>query len=49
MASVMQLLPELDGEEMVYVQGLLKDWEEKPAQQFAACIARAGRIPSSFC
>ncbi|MCG3158734.1 MAG: hypothetical protein DKINENOH_05378 [bacterium] len=45
MASVMQLLPELDGEEMVYVQGLLKDWEERPAQQFAAMYRARRKDP----
>ncbi|MDZ7268591.1 MAG: NINE protein [candidate division KSB1 bacterium] len=45
MASVMQLLPKLDGEEMVYVQGLLKDWEENPARQFAAMYRARRKDP----
>jgi len=35
MPNIMQLLPELDGDEMVYVQGLLKDFTDEQAQQFA--------------
>ncbi|MBI5471169.1 MAG: TM2 domain-containing protein [Ignavibacteriae bacterium] len=35
MANMMQLLPELDGEEMMYVQSLLKDASDQQATQFA--------------
>jgi len=31
----MEILPELEGYEMVFVQGLLKDMSEQQAQQFA--------------
>jgi len=42
MANVMNLLPEIDGEEMVFVQGLIKEWSDQGAQQFAN-IYRARR------
>jgi TM2 domain-containing membrane protein YozV len=42
MAQLINLLPEIDGEEMVFVQGLIKDWDDQRAQQFAN-IYRARR------
>lgn len=36
MPNVMQLLPMLEPDEMVYVQGLIKDMSDTQAQQFAA-------------
>ena len=35
MTNVMQILPELEGDEMVYIQTLLKDMPEQQVQQFA--------------
>ncbi|WKZ59941.1 MAG: TM2 domain-containing protein [Cyclobacteriaceae bacterium] len=35
MAKVTDVLPELTGEEMVYVQNLLKDWDDEKARSFA--------------
>lgn len=35
MANIMQLLPELDGDEMVFVQGLIQDMDDNKAQMFA--------------
>ena len=35
MANIFQLLPNLEGEEMAYVQGLIKDMNDNQAQQFA--------------
>ncbi len=35
MANIMQLLPELEGDEMVFVQGLIKDFDDSQAQMFA--------------
>ena len=41
MPNVLQLMPSLEGDEMAYVQELIKDMDEKEAQQFAmACMAR---------
>ena len=42
MPNIMQILPELQGDEMVYVQGLMKDMSDQQAQQFAM-IYRARR------
>jgi TM2 domain-containing membrane protein YozV len=42
MPSVMNLLPEVAGEEMLFVQNLIKDWDESRAQQFAS-VYRARR------
>jgi TM2 domain-containing membrane protein YozV len=36
MPNVMQLLPMLEPDEMIYVQGLVKDMSDTQAQQFAA-------------
>ncbi len=35
MANIYQLLPNLDGEEMAYVQGIIKEMSDNQAQQFA--------------
>ena len=35
MADVFQLLPEIQGDELMYIQGLLKDSDEETARQFA--------------
>ncbi|MBX2967911.1 MAG: TM2 domain-containing protein [Cyclobacteriaceae bacterium] len=35
MAKVTDVLPELTGEEMVYVQNLVKDWDDEKARNFA--------------
>lgn len=42
MVDVFQLLPEIQGDELLYVQGLLKDADDNMAQQFAT-IYRARR------
>jgi TM2 domain-containing membrane protein YozV len=35
MANVMQLMPTLEGDEMTYISGLLKEMSDNQAQQFA--------------
>lgn len=35
MAKILEILPELKGQEMVYVQGLIKDLDEETARLFA--------------
>ncbi|MCX6641128.1 MAG: TM2 domain-containing protein [bacterium] len=35
MANIMQIMPYLAGDEMVYIQGLIKDFDDNQAQQFA--------------
>jgi len=48
MANVMQLMPSLESDEMVYIQGLLKDMSDTSAQQFAISTTAAGRILKPF-
>lgn len=36
MANILQLMPYLEGNEMVFIQGLIKDMNDNVAQQFAA-------------
>ncbi len=35
MANILQLMPMLEGEELVYIQGVIKDMTDNQAQQFA--------------
>jgi TM2 domain-containing membrane protein YozV len=35
MAKILEVLPELTGEEMVYVQNLIRDWSDEKARNFA--------------
>ncbi len=35
MAKILEVLPELTGEEMVHVQNLIKDWDDEKARSFA--------------
>ncbi len=35
MANILQLMPTLEGDEMVFIQGILKDMPDNQAQQFA--------------
>lgn len=35
MAKILEVLPELTGEEMVFVQNLIKDWDDDKARNFA--------------
>jgi len=48
MANIMQLLPELEGDEMVYVQGLLKDFTDQNAQQFAMMYRTRRKDPQTI-
>lgn len=45
MANFLQLMPMLEGEEMVYVQGLTKDLSETQLQQFAAIYTSRRKDP----
>jgi TM2 domain-containing membrane protein YozV len=42
MAKVLDVLPELTGEEMLFVQNLINDWPDEKAKSFAA-VYRARR------
>ncbi|MBX2965254.1 MAG: TM2 domain-containing protein [Cyclobacteriaceae bacterium] len=45
MAKVIDILPELTGEEMVYVQGLINDWDDEKARTFASVYRTRRRDP----
>ncbi len=45
MAKVTDVLPELAGEEMVYVQNLIKDWADEKARNFANVYRTRRRDP----
>jgi TM2 domain-containing membrane protein YozV len=44
----MQLLPELDAEEMMYVQNVLKDFSDQQASQFAMMYRSRRRDPQTI-
>ncbi len=48
MPNIMQLLPEIEGEEMMYLQGLLKDFSDPQAQQFAMMYRSRRRDPQTI-
>lgn len=45
MADIMQILPTLEGEEMVFVQGLIKDMDDNRAMKFAAVYGSRRKDP----
>jgi TM2 domain-containing membrane protein YozV len=45
MANILQLMPMLEGEEMVYIQGLIKDLNDNQAQQFATIYTARRKDP----
>lgn len=47
MPNIMQILPELQGDEMVYVQGLLKEMSDQQAQQFAMMYRARRKDPQN--
>src|SRR5690606_17900701 len=46
MAKVIDVLPELQGDEMVYVQNLINDMEQDKAQMFAAAYRSRRKEPN---
>ncbi|HEX7401624.1 MAG TPA: TM2 domain-containing protein [candidate division Zixibacteria bacterium] len=48
MTNVMQILPELEGEEMVFVSNLVKEMPEQQAQQFAAMYRTRRKDPQTI-
>jgi TM2 domain-containing membrane protein YozV len=48
MPNIMQLLPELDGEEMMYLQNRLKDFSDQQASQFAMMYRSRRRDPQTI-
>ena len=48
MANIMQIMPYLNGDEMVYVQGLIKEFDDNQAQQFANMYSYRRRDPQTI-
>jgi len=48
MPKLMQLLPELDGDELVFVQSLVKDLSEENLQQFSLVYRTRRRDPQTI-
>ena len=47
MAEIMQVLPELEGEEMLFVSGLIKDMSDDQARTFAVAYRSQRRDPTT--
>jgi TM2 domain-containing membrane protein YozV len=48
MPNIFQLLPSLEGEEMIYVQSLIKDMSDEQAQQFAMVYSARRKDPTTI-
>lgn len=48
MAKLMQLLPELEGDELVFIQGLVKEFSPEDLQQFALVYRSRRRDPQTI-
>lgn len=48
MANVLQVLPELEGDEQVMVQGLIKDYDDQKAQMFANAYRARRKDPMTL-
>jgi len=48
MTNIMQILPELEGDEMVFVSTLIKDMPEQQIQQFAAMYRSRRKDPQTI-
>lgn len=48
MPSVLQLMPTLEGDEMLYVQELIKDMNDSQVQQFAIAYMARRKDPSNI-
>jgi TM2 domain-containing membrane protein YozV len=46
MAKILEILPEVTGEEMIYVQGLIKDFDDDRARMFASAYRSRRREPT---
>ena len=47
MADIMQVMPELEGEEMLFVSGLIKDMPDDQARTFAVAYRSQRRDPTT--
>jgi len=48
MANILQLMPYLEGEELMYIQQLIKDFNDDLAQQFAAVYNSRRKDPTTI-
>ncbi len=48
MANIMQLLPDLEGDEQVFVQGLIKEMDDDKAQMFANTYRSRRKDPTTL-
>lgn len=48
MPNIFQILPELEGEELVFVQGLIKDFNDNQAMQFANMYRTRRKEPQTL-
>ncbi len=48
MANIMQLLPDLEGDEQVFVQGLIKEMDDDKAQMFANSYRSRRKDPNTL-
>ncbi len=48
MANILQLMPYLEGEELMYVQQLIKEFDDEHAQQFAAVYSSRRKDPTTI-
>ena len=48
MPNILQLMPSLEGDEMAFVQELIKDMDEKEAQQFAIAYMARRKDPTNL-
>ncbi|MCH7517394.1 MAG: TM2 domain-containing protein [Bacteroidetes bacterium] len=48
MANILQQMPFLEGEELLYVQELIKDFDESRAQQFASVYSSRRKDPTTI-
>jgi len=46
MAKIIEVLPELQGDEMLYVQNLIKDFDNEKAQMFASAYRARRKEPN---
>lgn len=48
MAKIIEILPELTGEEMMYVQNIIKDWDDEKARSFASIYRTRRKDPQTI-
>jgi len=48
MANILQLMPYLEGDELIYVQQLINDFDDNKARQFAAVYSNRRKDPTTI-